>query len=306
MKKVLLVADQPGWIFDRHCHEIKRRISKYDIDILYRKSGIKSISSEYDLIYVLDPMPLKGGYPKAKKTIMGLRCEFLYREHPNGPLGLYEDGFPGRCVSIKDKCSVFHVVNKRLVNEFEGIVKDKPLLLVRHGINTDIFDISKNDNAFRKLDGPIKVSVSGRDSANKGFKLVKQACKNVGAEIVTAEYNRKLSLEEMPYFYSKCDIHVCMSKDEGLNNPLMEAGAMGLSPISTDSGAAKEMIEDGKSGFIINRDVDSLSEAIEKMKDDDFRIKMAKSFNEEIINNWSWDKLVKEYEEMFDLYFRGI
>jgi len=303
MKKILLVADQKGWIFDRHCHEIQKRITEYDIDIAYRKQGIKNMSKDYDLVYVLDPIPLRGGYPPKEKTIMGLRCEFLHREHPEGPKGLYEHGFPGRCASIKDKCSIFHVVNSRMFDVFSGIVDDKPLLNVGHGVNLDVFDIKKNENAFQPLEGPIKVSVSGRGSANKGFDLVKQACKKVNAEIITAEYNRKLTLEEMPYFYSKANIHVCMSKTEGLNNPLMEAGAMGLAPISTRSGAATDMIKDGEKGLLIDRNVDSLCEAIEKMKDDEFRIEQAKNFQAEIVSRWSWDVAIYGFKAMFALYF---
>jgi glycosyltransferase involved in cell wall biosynthesis len=303
MKKVLLVADQKGWVFDRHCHEIKKRIKKYDIDIAYRRSGIRKLSSGYDLVYVLDPIPLRGGYSPKEKTIMGLRCEFLHREHPEGATGLYNDGFKGRCVSIRDKCCIFHVVNRRLKKEFEGVVTDKPLLLARHGIDTSVFDISKNKNAYSELNGPIVLSVSGRGSSNKGFGLVKKACEISGAKIAQAEYRRKLSLEEMPGFYSKAHVHVCMSKDEGLNNPLMEAGAMGLAPISTDSGAASEMISNGESGLIIDRSVESLVEAINKLKDDELRVSMAKKYHKEIVSNWSWGTLYKEYESMFDLFF---
>jgi glycosyltransferase involved in cell wall biosynthesis len=306
MKRLLLVADQPGWIFDRHCHEIQKRIDKYHIDIAYRRQGIRSLSKKYDLVYVLDPIPLRGGYPPQNKTIMGLRCEFLYLDHPDGPKGLYENGFPGRCVSIKDKCCIFHVLNNSQINAFKDIVTDKPLLKVRHGVNTDIFDINKNKNAFLPSDGPLKVSVSGRSSGNKGFDLVKKACKETGSKIIAAEYNRKLPVEEMPEFYSKAHIHVCMSKNEGLNNPILEAGAMGLAPISTLSGASMEMITTEKTGMLIERTVPGLVRAINIMKDDETRIYMAKSFHNEITSRWTWDVLIKEYEEMFDLYFEVV
>ena len=304
--KILLVADQPGWIFDRHCHEIQSRISKYEIDIAYRRDGIKELSKKYDLVYVLDPIPLSGGYPPKEKTIMGLRCEFLYREHPQGAKGLYDKGFPGRCESIKDKCCIFHVVNKRLMEEFREIVVDKPLLLVQHGVNTDVFSLKKSDRSFKLNVDKIRVSVSGRNSNNKGFNLVEKACEKAGVKITQAEYNRKLSYEEMPSFYSKSDIHVCMSKDEGLNNPLMEAGAMGLAPISTISGAADEMIRHNDNGILIERSVDALVEAIEKLKDDSTRIWMAKKYYFDIHSNWSWDVKIKEYEAMFDFYFEGL
>jgi len=304
--KILLVADQPGWIFDRHCHEIGYRIDKYDIGIAYRRDGIRELSKDYDLVYVLDPIPLRGGYPPQEKTIMGLRCEFLYREHPEGAKGLYENGFPGRCASIKDKCCIFHVVNDTLMDVFGDVVTDKPLLKVQHGINTDVFDVNKNEYAFERRDGELKVSVSGRNSSNKGFNLVEKACEKAGVKITQAEYNKKIPYGEMPDFYSKSHVHVCMSKDEGLNNPLMESGAMGLTPISTVSGAAKEMIKDGESGFLIDRDVDSLVYAIEQLKDDSLRIPMAQKYHNEIVSNWSWDVKVKEYEKMFDLYFEEI
>lgn len=61
----------------------------------------------------------------------------------------------------------------------------------------------------------------------------------------------------MPNLYYHADAHVCMSLTEGLNNPSLEAGAMGIPLISTRCGAAEEIIKDGENGFLIDRDVNS-------------------------------------------------
>jgi hypothetical protein len=301
MKKILLVADQPGWIFDRHCKEIQKRITEYKIDIAYRKHHIQALSQDYDLVYVLDPIPMQ--YPPQEKTIMGLRCEFLYEEHPNGAKGLYESGLPGRCVSIKDKCSILHVVNKNQIKIMGEVVKDKPLLLAQHGIDEMIFN---RDLYEKKKNDVLTVSVSGRGSQNKGFNFIQQACQEIGCRAIGATYGRqKLTKEQMPSFYNEADVHVCMSLSEGLNNPTMEAGAMGVPVISTRCGAAEEMIKDGVNGILIDRDVESLKTALRTLQNDDLRLDMGDKFHYEITQNWTWDRRIEDFRQMFDLFFDG-
>ena len=224
-------------------------------------------------------MPLLHGYPPPDKTILGLRNEFLYREHPNGAKGLYLNGFPGRCVSL-NRCKILHMVNKNQMKVFKDIVVDKPLVLAQHGIDEEIFDRNKYNKVNNES---MLVGISGRASSNKGFELVVEACKQAGVKCVGTQYGKyKLSKNDMPKFYSSIDVFSCMSKTEGLNNPSLEAGAMGVPVISTRSGAAEEMIVDGVSGLLIDRNVESLVIALNKMKDKKLRESMGNKFHEEI------------------------
>lgn len=301
MKRILLVADLKGWIFERHCNEIRNRLSyKYKIDIAYcRPDGknINKMSVNYDIVYVLDPMPI--AYPPKNKNILGCRAEWLYKE--KGPDFFYKNGH-GSCTSIKDNCSVFHVVNKTQFNIFKDIVLDKPLLLVQHGVNTDVFNRKKD---VRQNNSNITIGISGRkrSNGNKGFDIIESACRSLNIKFISSTYEgNKLTMEEMPNFYNNIDVYVCMSETEGLCNPIMEAGAMGIPVISTRSGAAEEMIFDGDNGLLIERSENALKKALTRMMDYEVRNKYSINIEKEITGNWSWNKKIHEYDLMFEKF----
>ncbi len=243
MKRILLIADVRGWIFERHCFEISKRLSaKYQFDIAYSSESpnkISTLAENYDLVYVLDPMPIL--YPPANKTIIGLRCEWLYSHNRGGPETLYKERY-------KNKCAIMHVVNKSQFETFKNIV-DVPLLIVQHGVNTDIFRPDRYVKSSK-----FTVACSGRSSENKGFIDVKDCCEDMGVNFNYSLYERNYrSLSFMPEFYQKSDVYVCFSASEGLNNSILEAGATGLAVISTRCGEAESILGNGR-GEIIDRD----------------------------------------------------
>jgi glycosyltransferase involved in cell wall biosynthesis len=301
MKKILVVYDEIGWCFYWHSLEIKSRLSnEYIIEMVDHRQNIPKISESFDLVYILDPMPLHYGYPPKEKTILGLRNEFLFREHSEGPLGLYEKGLAGRCVSL-NRSKILHMVNKYQMEVFKDIVPKDSLMLAQHGVNSDIFD----KNKYRKPHNAVlNVSVSGRNSNNKGFHTVQSACNKAGVNMISAQYGgNKLGKEQMPSFYNNADVHVCFSDSEGLNNVLLECGAMNVCPISTRSGAATEMIKDGFNGLLIDRNESALVDALNKLKDNNLRRMMADRYYEEIVANWTWDVRIDDFRKMFERFF---
>jgi len=71
--------------------------------------------------------------------------------------------------------------------------------------------------------------------------------------------------------------------------------------ISTKCGAIEEMVTDGESGLLIERNEKSLIEALEKIKDEKLRSDMGNKFHEEIITNWTWEKRIDGFRKMFEL-----
>ncbi len=304
MKKILLVADMKGWVFERHCREIQKRLrGEFHIGIEYARGWRVAKGRPYDLVYFLDPFGLE--YPNPKKCIIGLRCEFLHLNHPGGARGLYEDGSPGACSSIRDKCSLFHVVNQNQMKVFAPIVTDKPLMCVPHGVDESVFDMNKYLEQHKDPDGEFVVGVSGRAASdgNKGFKVVKKVCDALDLRLLKTSYKgKRLSKEEMPgKFYKKIDVYVCMSESEGVNNPILEAGAMGVPVISTKSGAAPEIIENMVNGILINRNYSSLYKALDYISDSS--VDMGIKLYETIMESWSWKVRINGYRDMFNRFF---
>lgn len=294
--KILLVADKPGWIFHRHCNELIKRMSHYDFEIVY-KSGVKSKSADYynsfDLIYILDTR-LTIPFKNPSKTVIGVRCEFSYSHTDEGIRNFFVN-------SIKSRACAFHVVNKRQLSEFEKVA-DIPLFFAPHGVDTELFyggdEIGLNDKLVVGMNG------SKTSGGKKGFDIVESACNKLGMEFKTSVQDFKnghLTKKEMPdSFYNKIDIYCNMSQSEGLNNSIMEAGAMGRCVIATPVGAATEMIIDNETGMLCARNVNELIEKLDYANKNREKIKeMGIKLKTLIKEKWSWSVCVKMFDELF-------
>lgn len=103
-------------------------------------------------------------------------------------------------------------------------------------------------------------------------------------------------------YLSKCNVFVMTSEYEGLSNSLIEAMMLGKVCITTDYPGVEELIEDGKTGFIVPRgDATALANAIESILSNKDEVyyneirnaakKKVESYDEPIILS-KWDNLI--------------
>jgi len=88
--------------------------------------------------------------------------------------------------------------------------------------------------------------------------------------------------------YADADCYVFPSYREGFPNTVLEAGAMGLPCIVTDINGSREIIEEGRNGFVIpTKDEKALYEAMEYMiTDEESRKTMASNARKMITNRY--------------------
>ncbi|MDI6751683.1 MAG: glycosyltransferase [bacterium] len=100
---------------------------------------------------------------------------------------------------------------------------------------------------------------------------------------------------------AKSDIFAFSSLFEGLPRAIMEAMAASLPVVATDVGGVSELVNDGKTGFLVKaEDAQALAESIEKLLlDKDLRKRMGEAGMEKIQKEFSMDRLVKEMEEIY-------
>jgi len=160
----------------------------------------------------------------------------------------------------------------------ENGIQPEKVILLPSGINTQLFkpcEVTKN---------PRQVIFCGGISLKKGAHHLLEAAINVqsrgvkvvllgstSAEMCSILDNKTKNVEilppvqrsELPRIYSGAGCFVLPSLEEGLPKVTLEAMACGLPVITTENAAGEDLVEEGRTGFIIPAgDVDLLSEKI--------------------------------------------
>ena len=99
---------------------------------------------------------------------------------------------------------------------------------------------------------------------------------------------------------SASDIVVLTSDNEGTPISLIQAGLAGKPTVSTNVGSVKEIVLDGKTGFITEINPESLATAISSLaKDDALRKKFGSAASLHTHANYGVDRLVKDHSQLY-------
>lgn len=115
-----------------------------------------------------------------------------------------------------------------------------------------------------------------------------------------------VSQSEVSMLYSLVDVLVYPRHSMRLTElvtPLkpLEAMAMGKAVIASDVGGHRELVEQGRTGFLFKAgDVDDLVRVLEKvLEDEDLRRTIAKGGEEWVRRERSWEKVTRAYQEVY-------
>lgn len=102
-------------------------------------------------------------------------------------------------------------------------------------------------------------------------------------------------------FYAAIDIFVLPSFFEGLSNSLLEAMAMGKAIIATKVGGNKDIVLDGKNGFLVpTQNPHAISLKIDKLIESAQLRKTIGQFNRETaVKEFRWEKTVSKIEQVY-------
>ncbi len=107
--------------------------------------------------------------------------------------------------------------------------------------------------------------------------------------------------ENMEDLLAITDVFLLPSEHEGFGLAALEAMSTQTAVVATDVGGLTEVIEDGRSGFLVDpSDVDRMTELVTKLfTDDDLRGEIAKNARETVVGRFSKDDIVKRYEKLY-------
>ncbi|MBL7206674.1 MAG: glycosyltransferase family 4 protein [Candidatus Aenigmarchaeota archaeon] len=128
---------------------------------------------------------------------------------------------------------------------------------------------------------------------------LKRLSRNLGVEKFI-NFEGYVPHDNLPEIYSKSDVFVLPSLNEGMSNTVLEAMASGLPIITTDTGGTNELMKDN--GVIVPpKNEQAISEAIVKISNESIRKDMGKK-SREIVKQFDWGTVAERY---IDIY-RGI
>jgi sugar transferase (PEP-CTERM/EpsH1 system associated) len=233
-------------------------------------------------------------------------------------LSLFVDKFLTVSETLKDK-----------ISRVTGIYKDK-IQAILNGINLDKFnkgvniDLKKEEfgiNDDIKIIGSVGRLVSVKNYALliKAFALLLNSYPNTELLLVgdgplrneLEELSKRLKISEKVIFTGSrndvaellniMDIFVLTSKSEGMSNTILEAMASKLPVVASDVGNNSELIKTGKNGILVTElDERKFSEAISTILSDSVKAKIMGEYGyEQIRNNFSLEKMVNKYEDIY-------
>ncbi len=105
----------------------------------------------------------------------------------------------------------------------------------------------------------------------------------------------------------QCDVFVLPSRTEAMGRSLLEAMAIGLAPVVTDSGGPGELVRNEVDGIVVPiEDAPTLAGAIERLiRDPEARKRMAASSKARAEHDFSLDAKVDEVLAVYDIVLSG-
>ncbi len=182
--------------------------------------------------------------------------------------------------SVKNKIKIVSVTSFAFRDKAEGV-----LSLVK---------------ILRKIDAgkPIELAVLGGGSY---LKMIVQEVKKMGLpNRLRVKFLGKV--DNVKDYLVKSDIFAYYSVHDNFPNSIIEAMACGLPVITNEVGAVKEMIEDGKDGFVAESDKEYFNKlnVILKCKRDEIGTNARKK----VERMFSWQKIANEWVRVYKIILR--
>ncbi len=101
--------------------------------------------------------------------------------------------------------------------------------------------------------------------------------------------------------YRKSKIFLAPARNEGLGASLMEAMACGIPVIAVSEAGHKELVIDGKTGYLIPRDAKKLAQLLEEILPNSEKLmELGKNARKYMETEWLWKKRANELEKVLE------
>lgn len=179
----------------------------------------------------------------------------------------------------------------------ENLVKDKVIVSVGRFVYKKGFDIlikAFADVVKKYCDAKLIIAGDGPEK-NKCEQLAEKL--GVRGQI---EFLGSVSNKDIASVFAQGKVFVCPSRNEPFGIVVLEALAMGIPVIATDSGGITEILGDGKYGCVVPKeDVEAIAEQIICMLNNDSELLKIREKGLERVKVFSMEHVVSAYDQVF-------
>lgn len=287
-KRVLVIADVPGWAWDKKAKQLKQHLDgdEFHIDILYAQSD--PFPTGYDLYHTFEVNQAQS-VPVSFLKVTGITAHVWQTwEGKHGP---------GTVKAWASHAAGFHANSIMLQKEMEAYL-GYPVFYVPNGVDETFYKRTRERAPSAKL----VVGHVGKPNPRKGHAIIAEACEKAGVELRINQntYKTAHSMEAMREFYQDLDVLAVASDFDGTPNPALEAAACGVAVISNPIGNMPEFIRNGENGILVERTVESMTNGLRRLAVDMPRTTaMGRAARATIEADWTWKKMSQHYAAMW-------
>ncbi len=286
---IVLLVDKPNWVFDFVANSVAARLAdSFDFRIEYVSKEPNLGEIHFDLLYVFF---WGEGYHRqfnfdTRKVIKEISSHRWQTESQYGLLTATE-------MNARYLSDAGHVTStsKRICAAFAGI---RTVTHLPNGFDKNIFFDG------RRRSGPLVIGWAGNeDEPYKGLvDVLRPACE--GRFHLSVAGGKLATREAMADFYNSVDVITVASVAEGQPLTLVEGMACGCFPVAVDVGIVPEIIESGKNGIVVNRDIGSFQEAFGWCEANLAEVRRIGAENaSKMLREREWSDLTNNFRQLF-------
>ncbi len=299
-KNILFIVDQPGWAHDFKTDNLIRRLGdSFNMTKRYKDNVAADDIQRADMVVVYY-------WKQFNHPNMSALLEVFIQNKHKLLIGIcsHQEMAGGRdeILGFMRKLARGIFVNSMLLYKEFSPCFEVPVFCTPNGVDTEFFRPAPSRQAHQKLRVGWAGSIKNHGNTRGYHDFIVPATNSVeGVELVVAAREDKWrNRDEMLEFYRSIDVYICASTAEGTPNPCLEAAACGAPLLTTRVGNMPELIEDGKNGFFIERDVNDIKNKLILLRDNPaLRLKMSAEILKSI-QVWDWNKQAENYRKMFE------
>ena len=315
MHNILIIVDKYGWSYDTIAQGLASYANKdyFNFDIVSEKDDVDYIERHhmnYDLIFAIgwtsviskkksDGYRDRLAFLDRKKLITGIHSHRSWDDYLSLPDVLHRP--PQELVSKLQHIQGINIISKRLYKIFREAGLQN-ITLTENGVDTVLFRPITPILTDRRR--PLVIGFSGSAEIKKHddlkglstYILPLHDAPNVEVKVLGGRGAQQVERAAMPALYNQIDLYICASTSEGFSQSVLEAAACGRGVMSTKVGGCEDLIEEGRNGCFINRDVDEIKRVVMRLEADRDLVKQWGANNRQVVlERYAWHVQVKQW-----------